>query len=197
MVVLSLVFFSTNKNSTPPIEIIKENIKDFKISSSSKKSTPTYSYQLLPNQTIKLKFYYMSNLDKQYTACLTADAYVIFLDLECLDALDRLDEVVSYIKEYCSYDVKTYVIGNYNKEENKISALDSCELNNFLNMKNFLYTYIEIDKDKVNENIESTIRELFQKVYQNKKNMLDSQCGSISEDIDFDKDISKSQCIIV
>ena len=64
-------------------------------------------------------------------------------------------------------------------------------------MKNFLYTYIEIDKDKVNENIESTIRELFQKVYQNKKNMLDSQCGSISEDIDFDKDISKSKCIIV
>ena len=91
MVVLSLVFFSTNKNSTPPIEIIQENIKDFKVSSSSKKSTPTYSYQLLPNQTIKLKFYYMSNLEKQYTACLTADAYVIFLDLECLDALDRLD----------------------------------------------------------------------------------------------------------
>lgn len=195
--ILTLIFFSTNQSSEPPIDTVKNNITDFKISSSSKKkSTPTYTYQISPNQVTKFKFYYMSNLEKQYAICLTADAYVVFLDLECSDALDKLEEIIKYIKEFCSYDVKTYVIGKYNKLENKIPTLDSCELNNFLSMKNFLFTYIEINNEIPAENLSSTIRELFLNVYQNKKNQWDSQCGSIYEEIDIDKDISKSKCTI-
>lgn len=198
MVVLSLVFFSTNISAKPPIDMIQSNLKDFNVLYNSKKSSNTYTYQLNQNQTIKFKLFNISNFDKQYTACLTADAYIVFLDLESKDTLDRLEEVVTYIKEYCSYDVKTYVIGRYNKEESRIASLDSCEINNFLNMKNFLYTYIEINNNIESENFESTIRDLFSSVYQNKKNQLDSQCGSIYDTSELDKeDMSKSHCIII
>ena len=198
MVVLSLVFFSTNISAKPPIDMIQSNLKDFNVVSNSKKSSNTYTYQLNQNQTIKFKLFNISNFNKQYTACLTADAYIVFLDLESKNALDRLEEVVTYIKEYCSYDVKTYVIGRYNKEESRIASLDSCEINNFLNMKNFLYTYIEINNNIESENFESTIRDLFSSVYQNKKNQLDSQCGSIYDTSELDKeDMSKSHCIII
>lgn len=198
MVILSLVFFSTNVSAKPPIDIIQSSIKNYNLISNNKKSSNTYTYQLNQNQTIKFKLFNISNLDKQYTACLTADAYIVFLDLESKDALDRLDEVVSYIKEYCSYDVKTYVIGRYNNEENKIASLDSCEINNFLNMKNFLYTYIEINNKLESENFETSIRDLFNSVYQNKKNQIDSQCGSIYDTSELDKeDMSKSHCIII
>ena len=198
MVVLSLVFFSTNISAKPPIDMIQSNLKDFNVLSNSKKSSNTYTYQLNQNQTIKFKLFNISNFDKQYTACLTAAAYIVLLDLESKDALDRLEEVVTYIKEYCSYDVKTYVIGRYNKEESRIASLDSCEINNFLNMKNFLYTYIEINNNIESENFESTIRDLFSSVYQNKKNQLDSQCGSIYDTSELDKeDMSKSHCIII
>ena len=151
---------------------------------------------------IKIKLLNLNCLTSQILInniqCLTADAYIVFLDLESKDALDRLEEVVTYIKEYCSYDVKTYVIGRYNKEESRIASLDSCEINNFLNMKNFLYTYIEINNNIESENFESTIRDLFSSVYQNKKNQLDSQCGSIYDTSELDKeDMSKSHCIII
>ena len=89
----------------------------------------------------------ISNLAKTYNVCSCADCFIVIVDLELKDSMEKLEQIVTYIQNKCSDDKKIYVLWIYNKEDNKQSDLKEETIKEYLTTAKLNYDYSEICLD--------------------------------------------------
>jgi hypothetical protein len=127
--------FGTNQYYEPPQFIINNFLNSKKdILTIDKKHSKNHNNKNHSNNdsiifskndyNFSTKINYIKNYDNNKTI-INSDAYLIFIDLECVDALDKLKNIMDFIK-LCgtSNTKKSYIIGKYNTIEDKIKSLD-------------------------------------------------------------------------
>jgi hypothetical protein len=199
---ISLIIFSTHPQENELHDIMSKYFNNnSNITAHSQKDFFSFTYQLKSNKNTKIKLFYLNSFDCQYEICLNADAYVLFVDLQCKDVFNKMGKIIKYIKELCSYDVKTYVYGKYESNLLKVKEFDVFEMNDYLNGKYFLYEYDELENDSDGENMRYQMESLFEEVYSNKKNQYDYKLENemFNENYCMDKDegTSTSNCLVL
>ena len=166
---LSILIFGTNQYYEPPQEIITKFIKTHNVENFSQKreSSMSFSYQLTSSDPTEIKLVFLKNLEKKYPICNEADAYVIFIDLECVDALDKLNSIITYIKEECSTETKSFVIGKYNSTDDKIKTLNYQTMNSHLQNKKIVFEYSETCTEP-KKDFDYVIEKLLKSILENK-----------------------------
>lgn len=143
----------------------------------------SFNYPYQDTQDFACELYVIDDFSITYNVSLGADAYIVFCNLEKKTSYKQLEKMINYIKDSCSVDVKTYVLGIY--EKRKLEEYDSNDMNLFLQDNQFLYEYYEIfddtnekkvenDNDKKNNNpgnIKDTLEKIFISIHEKKKNM--------------------------
>lgn len=171
---IKIIIFGTNQYYESPIDLIKNFIQTHHVDNfqHNKESTMSFTYQLTQHDPTNIKLIFLRNFEKEYKVCQEADAYITFIDLECVDALDKLGSIINYIKESCSLDVPNYMIGKYNTEEDKIKSLNIEKMESYLKTQKILFTYSEVITEPRNafeENIENLLKKIQNDKFENKR----------------------------
>lgn len=127
-----------------------------------------FNYPYQENGDFPCQIYIIDDLTMMHNINLTADAYIVFCNLENKFTSKKLEQMINYIKDSCSVDVKTYVIGIYQNQNFKLEEFNIDNMKLFLDSNQFLYDYFECreeDKNKEDNsqdknNNEDDLREL-------------------------------------
>ena len=105
--------FSTNFDTFSPITIIRQFFVSTVCKNISyiKDNHVEFEHVLEESTEIHTNFIAISNLEKSYNVCSCADCFIIFVDLELKESMDKLEQIVNYIKLKCNEDKKVYVLG--------------------------------------------------------------------------------------
>ena len=104
-----------------------------------------YNTNISENKII-FEIYVLYDLSYIHEISLEADAYLLFINLEKSNTIEQLSNIMDYIIECCSMDVKTYVIGIYN--DIIIPNLNKESIKLFLGEDNFNFDYYQINSKK-------------------------------------------------
>ncbi|MCQ2820317.1 MAG: hypothetical protein MJ252_23875 [archaeon] len=190
---ITLIVFGTNQYYESPLDLIKNFVQSHRVENFShkKESTMHFSYQLTPNDPTDIKLIFLRNFEKEYKVCQEADAYLIFIDLECVDALDKLASIITYIKENCSLEIPNFIIGKYNTEDDKIKSLDNESMQKHLKEQKILFNYVEIctePKSSFEENIENILKKVQNDKFESRRELTKNRIYK------GDDGFSESQC---
>ena len=176
---LQIVAFSTNDTAQTPNDIIniflgQQNHKILKKSKFAIAFSTT-----LKNQSKETRIMICSvlNLSKEYTGITDVNCYLLFIDLEKKDSLDKLKDIINYAKDNCRLSKKIFVLGMISgneEEEVQVAKLDITKILDALNAK---YEYKEINLSKMKQ-IADILLEIFDYCSQH----------SIDEDEEIDKE---------
>ena len=176
---LQIVAFSTNDTVQTPNDIINIFLgqQNHKILKKSKFAIAFST--MLKNQSKETRIMICSvlNLSKEYTGITDVNCYLLFIDLEKKDSLDKLKDIINYAKDNCRLSKKIFVLGMISgneEEEVQVAKLDITKILDALNAK---YEYKEINLSKMKQ-ISDILLEIFDYCSQH----------SIDEDEEIDKE---------
>ena len=156
----------------------------------------SFTYQVKAGSTARIFFYQLSNLNKVYSINLNVDAFFILVDIEEKNALNKLDKVIEYVKQYCPKKIETYILGIYKNKNNIIEDFNESKILKFLNKKKFLYNYqnvLLLKEDQEYKQINENFENILFKIFEHKKNY--KETNEEEEQIyDRDEDKSRSRC---
>lgn len=199
---LSILFFGTNQYYETPQELVlkftsTQQVFNF---SNPKERKIFFDYKIgSQDKTTSLKFIFLNILDEEYTICKKADAYVVFVDLESIDSLDKLNSILTYIKETGRSIITTHIFGKYENEEDKIKSLSYDNMNEYLKEKSFGYTYQEICTGDNDTEVIDAIRTMLQLASDSQIRILKNKITESNKELKVkmsEEDISKSICIV-
>jgi len=168
-----------------PIRIIDQYINDNFIQDVKKYTKDQFilqyqfGYQIKKDVNIKINCDIINNFSVSHSGTLESNGYIVFCNLENKDTLDLLEKIVDYIKENCSLNIKTYVIGVF--EENIDEDKTYMKMQDFLSGLDFEFEYYEMflgKKDmfkiitKEHENaliMEEAFKNVFNEIYEGGK----------------------------
>lgn len=130
-----------------PIGLINNFFSNHKISKMEKTQTKPseMKYDFVLNLPDDALFHIISINDLSFIheVSLDADGYLIFINLEDIKTIDKLEYLLKYILESCcSVEIKTYIVGLY--KEKIIKECKKEELENLFNDHNLSYDYYQI-----------------------------------------------------
>ena len=133
----------------------------------------SFNYDIQPKNNINIIFYNLNSFNKTYSINLIVDAFFIIVDIENKNDYDKLINLISYIKDNCANEIKSYILGIYKNKNNIINEFQNDFIKTILDKKKFLYNYqlVFFDKDDKNKNLIELLEDLFFQVYKNKKNI--------------------------
>ena len=176
---LQIVAFATNDTVQTPNDIINIFLgqQNHKILKKSKFAIAFST--MLKNQSKETRIMICSvlNLSKEYTGITDVNCYLLFIDLEKKDSLDKLKDIINYAKDNCRLSKKIFVLGMISgneEEEVQVAKLDITKILDALNAK---YEYKEINLSKMKQ-ISDILLEIFDYCTQH----------SIDEDEEIDKE---------
>ena len=109
---LQIVAFSTNDTVQTPNDIINIFLgqQNHKILKKSKFAIAFST--MLKNQSKETRIMICSvlNLSKEYTGITDVNCYLLFIDLEKKDSLDKLKDIINYAKDNCRLSKKIFVL---------------------------------------------------------------------------------------
>jgi hypothetical protein len=194
--------FGTNQYYEPPQfiinnylktkkDILMNNYKDKKKSKNNKDQKHSINDTIIfsiNDENFCTKINFIKNFEKNRTI-INSDAYIIFIDLECVDALDKLKNIMDYIK-ICGKPeiIKSYVIGKYNTIEDKIKSLDIKTMENIFKRNKFEFNYFEFCTEPI-ENFNIFLSKIFKEINETK-----SQDFNVE---DYDKNNDRSKCLLI
>ena len=193
--------FGTNQYYEPPQFLINNFInsnKDILIKKhDGKKNSKNNNHKNHSNNDAIIflinenNFYIKINFIKNYEinkTIINSDAYIIFIDLECVDALDKLKNIMDFIKlSGTSNSIKSYIIGKYNTIEDKIKSLDTKTMEGIFKRNKFYYSYIEFCTEP-KENFNILLNQIFKQI----------DISKCDENLDnYEKDKDKSKCLLI
>ena len=150
---LQIVAFSTNDTVQTPNDIINIFLgqQNHKILKKSKFAIAFST--MLKNQSKETRIMICSvlNLSKEYTGITDVNCYLLFIDLEKKDSLDKLKDIINYAKDNCRLSKKIFVLGMISgneEEEVQVAKLDITKILDALNAK---YEYKEINLSKMKQ----------------------------------------------
>jgi hypothetical protein len=122
------------------------------------------------NNSFCTKINFIKNYEKQRNIN-NSNAYIIFIDLECVDALDKLKNIMDFLKKFGDPNsIRSYVIGKYNNNEDKIKSLDKNTMELIFNKNKFYYKYIEICTEP-NERFNNLLNQIFKNINEYDNNL--------------------------
>lgn len=141
---INILVFGTNQYYETPYTILENYLESYDKSeiTNKKESSISFDYTFFPTPE-QIKLIFIKNLEKTYSICKECNAIIIFIDLEGVDSLDKLDSISSYIKENCNLDITILVIGKYNTIEDKIKLFDEEYMKQYLQEKSLTCKYFE------------------------------------------------------
>ena len=133
----------------------------------------SFNYDIQPKNNINIILYNLNSFNKTYSINLIVDAFFIIVDIENKNYYDKLINLISYIKDNCANEIKSYILGIYKNKNNIINEFQNDFIKTILDKKKFLYNYqlVFFDKDDKNKNLIELLEDLFFQVYKNKKNI--------------------------
>ena len=148
---LQIVAFSTNDSSQTPNDIIniflgQQNHKIFKKS----KMAIAFSTQLKGKET-RIMICSVLNLSKEYTGITDVNCYLLFIDLEKSDSIDRLKSIINYAKDNCRLSKKIFVLGMVSGNEDEVVKFTKADVTQILDEFQAKYEYKEINLSKIKE----------------------------------------------
>ena len=105
---LQIVAFSTNDTTQTPNDIINIFLGQQE-HTIIKKSRHSIAFQTnIKNSKKKTKIMVCSilNLTREYTGINDVNCYVLFINLEKQDSMEKLEEIISYARDYCELGKK-------------------------------------------------------------------------------------------
>ena len=131
-----------------PMRIINQYISENFLQDAKKEAEDQFiikykfSYEIEKNNPILVKCDIINNFSVSHSGTLDSNGYVVFCNLEKQNTFELLQNIVEYIKENCSINVKTYVIGVF--KENIDDDKTYAKMQSFLAQLYFEYEYYEM-----------------------------------------------------
>ena len=148
---LQIVAFSTNDSSQTPNDIINIFLgqQNHKILKKSKMAI-AFSTQLKGKET-RIMICSVLNLSKEYTGITDVNCYLLFIDLEKSDSIDRLKSIINYAKDNCRLSKKIFVLGMVSGNEDEVIKFTKADVTQILDEFQAKYEYKEINLSKIKE----------------------------------------------
>jgi len=112
-----------------------------------------YNFDInLANGTKKINCYIIYNFSVSHQSTLNSLGYVVFFNLENDKIDDLLGKIIDYIKDNCSLNVKTYMIGIFSNELKPDKT--EKKMREFFDLEDFDYEYYQMfmgDDDSILE----------------------------------------------
>jgi len=176
---LQIVAFSTNDTAQTPNDIINIFLgqQNHKILKKSKFAIAFST--MLKNQSKETRIMICSvlNLSKEYTGITDVNCYLLFIDLEKKDSLDKLKDIINYARDNCRTTKRVYVLGMISGNEEEEIQIEQSEITKILSEFKAPYEYREINLSKMKQ-ISDILLEIFDYCSQH----------SIDEDEEIDKE---------
>ena len=195
---IQIVAFSTNDSTHTPLDIMNsflERQNHIILKKNRNSIAFTTSLDESSNKENKVMICAVLNLHREYTGINDVNCYIIFVDLQDRESIDKFDSIINYSKEYCDLTKKIFIFGmTYKVESGEDNEGDRAEK---------VVTKDDITKTLANSEINYEYNEINisnnQEIFDQMKNILIfSERHSIAGDILEDKDEnSKSSCIII
>ena len=148
---IQIVAFSTNDTSQTPNDIIniflgQQNHKILKKSRFAIAFSTT-----LKNQTKETRIMICSvlNLTKEYSGITDVNCYLLFVDLEKKDSIEKINSIINYAKDYCKMGKKIYVLGMISGNEEEEVQINKEDVTKILDEISTNYEYKEINISKM------------------------------------------------
>lgn len=183
---------SPNKNDLEiesPNRIIKEflsahTFQDLKTEIKSPSETKyTFTVESAGKESLYYEIYTVTDLSFVHNVSMLADAYVVFINLGVEKTKEQLDKIIIYLKESCSIEVKTYLVGVF--KDKILPNLQQNEIKSYLEKQNFRCDYRQMCcgsieeknnlKDKINNSeqgmmADNSIQSLLKDIFNDKTN---------------------------
>ena len=150
---LQIVAFSTNDTTQTPNDIINIFLGQQE-HTIIKKSRHSIAFQTnIKNSKKKTKIMVCSilNLTREYTGIYDVNCYVLFINLEKQDSMEKLEEIISYARDYCELGKKIYVLGMISGNEGESRQINKSDITKVLDQVQANYEYKEFNLSKVKE----------------------------------------------
>ena len=85
-------------------------------------------------------------LEKEYTGVKDVNCYIMFVNIEEKDSIERFNDIIAYFIKYCDDAKKIFLIGYFNNEGNIILTME--ELTGMLEDNHLQYEYKQINLEK-------------------------------------------------
>ena len=148
---LQIVAFSTNDDRQTPNDIINIFLgqQNHKILKKSKLAI-AFSTQL-KNKETRIMICSVLNLSKEYTGITDVNCYLLFIDLEKSDSIDRLKNIINYARDNCRLTKKIFVLGMVSGNEDEEIKFTKDDVTQILDEFKARYEYKEINLSKIKE----------------------------------------------
>ena len=134
-----------------------------------------FSYEIQKNVLISINCDIISNFSVSHQRTLESKGYIIFCNLESETTLELLDKIIEYIRENCSINIKTYIIGVFKDKINEDKTCD--KMQDIFSKLDLDFDYHEMylgDKEKFKnicknypnaEKMEEVFTDVFREIY--------------------------------
>ena len=148
---LQIVAFSTNTTTQTPNTIIKIFLSKYN-HTIIKESRHVISFSTkLPNSEDQIKIMVCSvlKLEKEYTGVKDVNCYIMFINIEEKDSIEKFNEIITYLNKYCDDAKKIFLIGFFHNADNIVLTME--ELTGMLEDNHLQYEYKQINLEKKSE----------------------------------------------
>ena len=148
---LQIVAFSTNTTTQTPNTIIKIFLSKYN-HTIIKESRHVISFSTkLPNSEDQIKIMVCSvlKLEKEYTGVKDVNCYIMFINIEEKDSIEKFNDIITYLNKYCDDAKKIFLIGFFHNSDNIVLTME--ELTGMLEDNHLQYEYKQINLEKKSE----------------------------------------------
>lgn len=175
---IEILVFATNQYYKSPYELIFSYIYKNNFENIFQKSD--LSILECDNNDKHLRFFFLKDIELRSKKFLSADAIILFFDLECVDSPDKANNIISYINTKCNAGSFNFCIGKYDSEQEKIGLYTRDEMDRMLNRETVKFDYDEIAIQN-NADLYPLLDRIIQKVIEEKKITQFDSIGTYSE----------------
>ena len=150
---IQIVAFSTNDTSQTPNDIINIFLgqQNHKILKKSKFAIAFST--ILKNQTKETRIMICSvlNLTKEYSGITDVNCYLLFVDLEKKDSIEKVQAIINYAKDNCKIGKKIFILGMISGNEEEEVQITKEDVTKIIDEITSNYEYKEINMSKMKE----------------------------------------------
>ena len=150
---LQIVAFSTNDTTQTPNDIINIFLgqQNHTIIKKSRHSIAFSTNLKNSSKSTTIIICSILNLTREYTGITDVNCYILFINLEKDDSLEKLEGIINYAKDYCELGKKIYVLGMLSGSQEEIRCVNKADITKELDQIQVNYEYKEINLSNAKE----------------------------------------------
>jgi hypothetical protein len=153
---IQIVAFTTTPNNDIPYQLIKSFLSKYPHQILKEgNSLLTFNVTLSEtNARLKVLFYLIINLNKEYAGINDSLCNIIFIDSENEESKQKYQDLLTYIKEYCEESKKTFIVSFRKTKSEENVLIKKKQISSSIDNLKRIYEYNEIvleETDKIAE----------------------------------------------